>query len=110
MFFSIKVLKKTFFNDHIITSIEDILSNKFPFDPLPSRKSVLEQIVSVGKVRIGMNIASIAAEHKHGGLVNLYPTVMFVCSQLDLLQKFFKLYINLPQQSGGSGELEADRC
>ena len=46
-------------------------ANEFPFDPLARLELVLKQIILIGEIGIGMDVASIAPEHKHGSVVYL---------------------------------------
>lgn len=45
-------------------------ARELPFAPLRIMEPILEQVVFVGQIRVGVNVARVAAEHEHGTLID----------------------------------------
>lgn len=59
------------------------LSGEFPLDPLSILlELVFEQIVFIRQIRIGMNVAGVAAEHEHRVLVHNGRVMIAWCRRL----------------------------
>lgn len=45
-------------------------ARELPFAPLRIMELILEQVVFVGQIGVGVNVARVAAEHEHGTLID----------------------------------------
>lgn len=64
-----------------------LLSIEYPFDPLSYFDIIFVQIVFIGEIWIRMNVASIASEYKHRGIIHLGSNTQRLITRFILKQK-----------------------